>query len=460
MFVLAVEDDGEAVARLVRLMLNIEHGARLYEWAPGSTGEPHADPAPGFLTLELPGATTGAPPLSAEYRPTVGIIYYFTTLSFDPGVLARELRKRLLREDDGHLGEPLTTEVAPHASVIAEGRTYPGVDLTGPHPPYVRGWYPGTTYPTRHLHFVYPGFDLSLPLHYSLRGGFSWYILPAAALARLRRVGRMPEFNALVASILFDTERRPSTEPAEPVYERPQEHLRVPPLPPPVARALAGAPAEERGAPPLGDPREAWPGGPPGQGVILLHVGDHFEVAGLVLREFLAGWAPPPAAPEGGPLADLNLVEADRCTFCWLPLWGEFYAASFPDLAPHRAPVCRWCYGLFPHALPAPGGAGGAPGGGTVRATHPRGIVEAFDRPEYGYLRPALGVPARRVPLAARGGRPVFIVEGAEGGWLLDPTGGPGAADPYLCLSAPELAGWRLPSAEFARVAERLAVRA
>ncbi len=464
MFVLAVEGDAEALARLVRLMLNIEHGARLYEWGPGSTDAPHADPAPGFLTLELPGSVVGAPPLCAEYRPTVGLIYYFNSPGFDPGALARELKKRLLLEGFDHLVGPLTTEIAPHASVLHEGRTHPGVDLTGPRAPFERGWYPGTTYPTRHLHYVAPRGDLpTLPAHYSLRGGFSWYLVPATALARIRQVSQMAEFNALVASILFDTGRRPSTEPAEPIYESPEKYLRVPPLPSPVARALAAAPVDWGGAaPPL--PGEAR--GAPGRPVILLHVGDHFEVAGLILQECLAGWAPPPAAPEGGPLAGLNLVEADRCTFCWLPLWGEFYAVSLPrrspGLPPRRAPVCRWCYGCFPHARPAPAShpvdVGHQPpevaDAGAVWATHPRGILEAFDRPEYGYLRPVLGVPAQQVTLAVRGGLPVFVMEDGEGGgWILDPLGGTPAADPFLCLCAPELAGWRLPAAEFERVA-------
>ena len=456
MYIVGAQGDLDAgIGRLVGLLLEIE-----------------ANPQ----TLDL-GAGGDAP--RATYRPTVGLVYYGEAPGFDPRVFLWKLEDRLRKEGERHLLGPHTVELSPHARVEEGGRVRRGLAGGETRAPYEKGWYPGVKYPARHLHHV-PTADLGrLPAHFSLRGGFSWYVLPVAALLQIRQVGSMAEFNALVASVFYDPGRS-ADAPRGPFFENPWGELGVPPLPATVrAELLRGGPAPEK--------TQLW-------NPVLVYVQGRFEVAGAAVEEVLHGWAPPPPAPVAD-FADLSLVDPDACSYCRLPLWGEFYAvapaagaaggfeAKWASAAGRarrclRAPVCRWCYGCFPHARPSGGGVP-PPGGDeetapAIRTEHPRGIREAFSG-SHGHLLPFLGVPVRRVALGGPGrrGLPVYVMGGGGGGWIFDPSsaadgcperayrlrcGGPGSRawacghcwrdrPRYLCLKHAELAGHRLPAA-------------
>jgi hypothetical protein len=437
------EARASALQRLARLMLNIEHGARVYEWGPGSGSE--ADPAPaGFLEIAVEGVTLGAPPVVAAYRPTVGVVFLCPAPGFDATEVVRALRELLAREGEGHLLGELTVEVAPHAEVRHRGRIYPmteEVELRrAPH--QARGWAPTARYPSRHLYCGSArGPEEPLPPHFSVRAAFTWVFLPAAAALRLERgIDGMAAFNALAASILFDPLRLPEEEPAAPLYAGVAEHLGVPPLPPEVAQA-------QREAPPAPPPFLIYVEGSSGCGVPRE---PHFEVAAAELAPYLPAWgAETPLPTWGGSFGSLALGESQACSACGLPLWGSFVAVSDPALAPKRAPVCRWCFGCAAPAFCS----GPGTNAGCVAAVHPRGGREAFSSPEHALLGQLVGQPVRRLVLRARGA-PVYLVGAGAGAWLLDPLSHSLAADPFLCLRHPDLAGIRARCAGYSPVLE------
>ena len=357
-----------------------------------------------MVALEKEPQTIALGPSSpqASYRPTVGVLYYCEAPGFDLRTFLRALAEGLQKVDDSHLLGPHTIELSPHARTVGMGQVRQGLE-TSAAPPRHCSW-SDALWPARHLISVAAADNGPPPPHYSPRGGFSWYVCPVAALLRIRGVATMAAFNALVASVLYDP-GRPLAPPEGPYYEAPWEATGIPPLAEKVRAALVG----ESGAPPRAPPTLIYVRGP---------ARGWFEAAGEAIAKELEGWAPPPPAPHAE-LASLS-VDERACSYCRLPLWGEFYAvaALWPQTSP-RASLCRWCYGCFPHAHPA----------GDARPAHPpyacriqsrRGIREAYAA-QYPHLLPYLGVPVLRVPLKGRQGLPVYVMGEGEEAWIFDP---------------------------------------
>ena len=91
----------QALQRLARLMYNIERGARVFEWAPGSADVADPAPKPDFLSISVPGITKAAPPSTVSIRPSVAFVYHAPGL--DLPEVVRQVRGHLEAYTEDHL---------------------------------------------------------------------------------------------------------------------------------------------------------------------------------------------------------------------------------------------------------------------------------------------------------------------------------------------------------------------
>lgn len=294
--------DGAFYARLARLMVNIERGARAYEWAAGSGAEAHPDPAPDFLTVAVPGVTDAAPPVAVSLRPAAGFLYY--TPDTDPGRLVAGAKAALAALPSGHLQEYAPVDWTPHATVLARAASPASARRRG---------------------FVY-GHE---PQSCSDPGcAFTWVVAPVAAAVGLCEFRSFDEVNAVVAAVVVT---RGSASDADgivaesvfdeqaPVYDLPPEALGAPRLPASAARAVAAL----------------------GAGPFALYRGRLYPAsvcAGTWWTEPL-----PPPAPDGAAAAAARLHPEHKCSCCSRPLWGVVLVnTGRPGL------YCVWCAGAYP----------------------------------------------------------------------------------------------------------------
>lgn len=431
----ATTDFAEAVARLVRLMYNIERGARVYEWGPGSSEEANR-PAPkaGFLTITVPGVTKAAPPATVAFRPSVAFVYYVPGV--DLGALVGEVQARLERLPDDHLRGYLPVEATPHATLLHRNRTRAGSDVTGQRHPFVKGWNPAGRHPARHFHYTASEVK-EVPSHISHRGAFTWHFLPISTATRIRGLDSFEEFNALVSGIFLDTFLG-GKEVAEPVYDLSADFFNVPAAPPAVVKALQ-------------DASETEP-------IILVYRDGRFHPCGKIVEECLSNWAPPQGrrAAGQGELSLANVapgpVGGGECGFCRLPLWGDIFAVEDALIAPYRVAACEWCTGC----LPAPRRDEAIP------TKIPRTLAEAYRDSKHANLLPLLEAEVEaikvrsatffRVTPKPSGGDPAG--QPAVGYFLeaSDDDGPPKTAPP--CLRFPELREHRVSSIVYKYLAQ------
>lgn len=334
----------DAVARLGRLMYNIERGERVFEWAPGSGAAAAADPEPDFLAIEVPGVTAAAPASRATYRPTVGCVYYVPGGDLD--ALVEGVRHILAALPDDHLRGFLTVEASPHASLHHRGRVADQpigllkTFVSRASHPYRTGWDPLKKYPARCLHPVrrenMPFRDdpqtpvhKSLPSHVSFAAAFTWHFIPVSVAARIRTLTTLEEFNAVTAAVFFDTLGGAGDPGALPLYRIDPGFFGVPPPPANLAKTLSGP-------------------------MIFVWRGGRLRVAGAGLSGKIPSWKPP--APLGDTEWDLvagqdAADETPTCGYCEVVLFGDDVYALHDDLiAPYFMPMCEWCCGCLPAA--------------------------------------------------------------------------------------------------------------
>jgi hypothetical protein len=437
MFIIdATTDFAQALARLARLMYNIERGARVYEWGPNSAAAANPKPQSGFLSISVPGVTTAAPPAVVNYRPSVGFVYYV------PGVdlpeLVRQVRAHLEGMPDDHLRGYLPVEAAPHATLLHRNRTHAGSDTTGGRNPYTKGWYPGELYPARHFHYI-SNEVMEVPSHVSYRGAFTWYFLPIATIARITLLTSFEEFNAVVSGVFLDTFLG-GKEVAEPVYNISSDFFNVPPAPGAIRKALDGA------------------------NVILVHRGGRFYLAGSETRECLANWkAPRRLEPGSATLGDLRVanlapgpVGDGLCGVCRLPLWGDVYVVEDDIVAPYRMAVCEWCAGCLP----------GPRRDAAVHLAYPRTMAEAYEGTALAELLPLLEARVEAIKVRSTlyfrvyhpgAGKDGGGDAGGDAGYFVEVSeDGPPKTTPP-CLRVPELREHRVSSIIYERLAQVVA---
>jgi len=365
-------DLADATKRLVRLMYNIERGAKVYEWTSGSASEPLLLPGPNPLTIEVPGVTTGAPPAAAELCPSVGYVYYVPGAGFDVSAFVRRLQALCADLPDDHLTGFLPVETAPHVTLLHRGRIQRDciqreAQAFKHSDPATTKWLLSKTYPPRCFYVIQPTSTKKHPSHVSYRGGFTWYVAPVTVATRLHAISTFEEFNALVSSVFFDTLFGSKELPFS-VYGLTSEHLGVLPLPAAVAKLT------EKSA------RDS---------VILARIGDRLEAVGACLFAALSSWQDPDVCVAAGstpavqPSQVANLSQPGiirSCGFCELPLWGDVYAVADEAIAPYYMAVCRWCCGCFPPERRAE----------AVKVSSGQGLREAFRGTFYERFLPLL----------------------------------------------------------------------
>lgn len=281
--------------------------------------------------------------------------------------------------------------------------------------------------PARLFHLVADGLDdlEDLPSHISHDCAFTWYFLPVATVARIRRLVGPAEFNAVVASVYYDTVFGGLGE--EPYNEVPVRVFAAATRPAPAGLAAALNHAEE--GPALVHCRAG--------GAVLVHSRGRFHYVGEAARDSLHRWRAPPGA-RAAPYADLRLANrGGLCGFCAAPLHGEVYAVEDPLIAPYQLAVCVWCAGCLPaHRRAA-----------AARTAYPRTLAEAFaDSPPLLALLEADVEAVRIRPPATGEAGPgyVFRVRPEKGdGFFLEPAG---RVVVPACLRHGELRGDRVAS--------------
>lgn len=344
MFVLNAPDfDRELVARLARLMLNIESGTRRYEWGPDSRAAPHVCPDPGFLSIPLPAVAKDAPPVVADYCPTVGFVFY--TPAAEPAALVdllRQVKASLDESPDDHLHGYRAVEVAPHTILFHKDRTYSDTVMGFEMPRREKKkaeWGGTAARPGRLLQLLSSPISDPPPSQISTRAGFTWYFAPIGLAAGIRKITSCADFNALVASVFLDSFAAPSAlESGEAVHELTPDLLGVPPLPAAAEKMLGPVACAD---------------------AIIIYNAGRFEFAGRHLWNTLGTWRRPPRADERPvPVEEAALAETflaansgsvpPACALCDAPLWGVFFAIEDPLIAPFRTAVCNWCCGCLP----------------------------------------------------------------------------------------------------------------
>ena len=410
MFIIATGgDDTLPIDRLIRLMLNIEKGWRMYEWGPGSTAaqNPKKDSDKSFISIEVPGKISGAPSSTWDIRPTTGVILYRPSADFDPNMLIDQIEERIAAYDAA--GGPqeeahLTIEMAAQVSLLQERRVEQSTRRESCKDDKTIDWGKHRTHPIRRIFHRKASYSEEIPF-ISAHAAFTWHIVPAEILANVCEVATGCDLNLLTASIFLDAALLPASEPLEPIRD-PHMHVHdifgIKPLPTSIEYFLISSLKTPRRSRYLDskfiavyvdDTEGAEAGGGGARG--------HFEIAPLRDMFSNMGIFNPPAVPHV-PFEELELVSSSRCCRCGFPLWGDFYALQVPKIGPLRAPVCKWCIGVYPPELfitpldestPAP----------TVTSRHPLSIREAYARyPKYQGVLPLLGVPVRPVTITTR----------------------------------------------------------
>lgn len=327
----AVADPAGAIPRVARLMYNIETGTRAYEWGPGSSADPLADPRPGFLTITVPGQTTRAPAVAVSYRPAVGYVYYVPSAALQLEDFARKLGREL-EGMTAHLMGYLPVEAAPQATLFSQGRVVNETRVTPLRVAHAKPWGPLDVRSARSIHVLKVGDDRRPPSHFSHRAGFTWYVAPISLATQIRTFTSMNELNAVVAGIFFDTFHGGNERP-EPMLKITGAIFALPKLSAETRKAF-----RDWSAPDVAD-------------AILIVDGPRFDLVGSAAATHLKHWANPEnaaAAPAGLSVPALQKsAVASVCGFCEIPLWGTVYAATHAHVAPHYMALCRWCAGCL-----------------------------------------------------------------------------------------------------------------
>ena len=340
MFIIdATSDLSDAVARLARLMFNLERGEKVYDWVIGSRPEPDPQPGPNVLTLSIPGVTT-SPPTKVDYRPAVGFVYYVPSTPLNVRDLVETLAKLLDGLPHEHLAGPLPVEITAHGSLYHSGRCYPASVVLQPGETPPAEWNLAQLYPTRYF-VTYETPTLTPPKHVSYQGAFTWYIMPITMALKIKKFSSFEDVNAIVSAIYFDTFSG-GGEPPTPVMSISLDLFNIPPLPTMFARLE----------------------GKLKQGTLLIYVPKQGEDAGTF---DLAGpksdylipnkWRPPACSLlyEEGPPHPKNLNRPGStsvCARCSVPLWGDVFAVPGQDRLLSYLALCVWCCGCVSSRVP------------------------------------------------------------------------------------------------------------
>lgn len=422
MFVIdAGANQPEALGRLARLMFNIEHGAQVYDCEAGSSPRPRDEFGPNPLTMTIPGETAGSPALDADYRPTVGFIYYVPDPELVPGRLAELLSARLAELVDppeDHLTGYLVVEESSHTTMYHQNRTFSATNIIGPKGAPSRGWKATKSHPARSIHILpveeVDDAPTNIPSHVSYNAAFTWYITPVSLVACLGKVSSFAGANAIMASAVFDTKLGLGDH-LTPINRITPGVFGIAPMP----EGLADMPDCKRG---------------------LVLVEGRFElvVSGSAV-DVLANWQNPDSPTRATvPFENVLMAEGtDTCGICHAPLWEDIYALRLPRKDKHYyMPVCTWCCGTLPTEQFTR----------AIKTTFPRTREEAYVLEPYSKYAQVLNAQAQLVLVQGRGALfEVVLADGQKA--FLEPSGY--TVTPPPCLQRTGYGLDRIPHIEF-----------
>lgn len=333
--------DPESLARLSRLMFNIERGEKVYGWDSESDEKPlDGKPEPGFISIEIPGVTRDAQPVTVDYRPSVGFVYYSPSTKHNWFELLVRLQTLMDNFPDDHLRGYLQVETTPHVSLLQRGHFHSGSDVLGGGSVVTEEW-ASSERPARFFKMGARDLSDSVPPQ-SLQGAFTWCVAPISAFTQITEYRSFGDFNSAVASVFLNTTGMPLESP-EPILKYSPELFGIEPLP----EELDGV------------DKMSW--------ILVVNRG-RFDVVGRTgeMCQTLCGWVDPestvctkqehPREDKKSPLTIPNLpgrsdTLESKCGVCTAPLWGDVYAVTSERIAPNHMAVCRWCCGCFPLSL-------------------------------------------------------------------------------------------------------------
>lgn len=426
MFVIdGAPDDPDVLARLSRLMFNIERGEKVYGWGPDSGKEPlEGSPEPGLLSIKIPGVTRDARPVTVDYRPSVGFVFYAPSTKYNWLELLAKVQTLMDRFSDDHLCGYVSVELSAHATLLQRGRFYSGSDVLGGGSVSEEVWDPS---PKPARFFKMGSRDHSSGADpQSIQGAFTWCLAPISVFTRISRFKRFDQFNAAVASIFINPSEIPMESP-EPILKYSPEAFGVEPLPDELELQY--------------EDKTSW--------ILVINRG-RFEVIGGTadMRRTLGSWTDPekaghPSEDEDHPLTIPNLPRQSNavaltCGACCAPLWGDVYAVTNDQIAPNHMAVCRWCCGCFPKEVRDT----------TVKVSSGRTQAEAFKGTRLGPLLEAeLEVITTRMGIYAfatlKNGKKLVVTPGCSSGKQKSPP----------CFTDPEVADRRVSHLQWVDVA-------
>ena len=195
-------DDADAKMRLAAEMLCIEHGA----CAIGPDLKPLPAPHKPWPVVEIPPLTEQGLPYTVHYRPTVGIVYYTAGNDFIINRFVEQIANLLNQVSDKHLHAYRAISASPSTVMRHKGRTVSETLIVASRKCYKK---PVMSLvcplPSRLLQWTPPDVT-EIPLHYSIKAGFTWVFMPVSVAFTLGVDGfnSMASVNAVVSAVFYD----------------------------------------------------------------------------------------------------------------------------------------------------------------------------------------------------------------------------------------------------------------
>ncbi len=321
-----------AQRRLAAAMLCLEHGALSH----GPNLEPLPAPHMAWPAIPVRPVTTKGLATTHTYRPAVGIVFYTASQDFDVSKYIHAVNQILTKAASlDHLFAPRAVGASPCSIMRRSGDLAPkSVVLDRARGQFRKAQEDGDAELPARLLMWTPGSEMKLPLHYSVRAGFTWVFMPISAALEIEPIVSMANANAMMASILYDAGLMVKHQDSTDIWTLSEKDFDIPRLP----DVFAGLPGLLSGV--SGSPL-AWVG----MNALVVSASNEApnETAGLTLLRNLNFLLVPPQHSRSPHSKlpripwDSNTVYKDEngaigCAICSIPAWGEVILIRNPRM--------------------------------------------------------------------------------------------------------------------------------
>lgn len=318
--------------KLAAAMLNIEHGAEVYDAEGKELPAPHKK-----FTVRVQPQTVEGLPVSIEYRAAVGIVFY-TVAAGDEDIFAllARLTPLLEAQPSVHLTRGRVSGCTPGAAFrIKNAAVMPGTTtLRGCRAVGDTETVEGGRGPFTRLLLPLNRHSLNLPSQVGKRALFTWYFMGAAAAVDLE-CRNMRELNAMVASVLYDPADLVIAKDGATLNLLPAKSLRLPKT----AAAISSTPGRSD------HHHLSHDRGRPQDAAILI---DRRTGAIEIIGDYMCipSRHDVPAQLPQATAAQRALLVKEKCTWCEIPLWGDCVMLLAPK-EPTTSPGTGGCSGFW-----------------------------------------------------------------------------------------------------------------